>query len=397
MFFYCYGNSQNFKIIDEKSFENAQFNELDFLKEDLSNVKIIALGEAAHDMGKTYTAKIKIVKYLHEKLNFNILAFESPLYNLEKLYNKRKITQIDLKSNISGVWCTSEMNELFQYIVETQKTRHPLRVIGFDESIFPDSQFEKELKNLVTDLENDNKISLGIYTAFYRAIDNVVKNCYYYSKIKKTDTLILFNKIEQLKELTKKTKSEKKQYYEFWNRIISNLQSVYRKNYKKGNREVQMAANTCYLLEKNANEKLILWGATTHLYSSPISINDTRIHKKKTMGKLLRNKFAEGYYTLVFTPYSGQFGFEGYLGLGKRKIKSKKGSLEYYIAKKYDAEYVFISLRDNAQVEEIKRNNIKSSNIVWYNGRFGNEPMNVSTVSDGIFYLRNETLINQKE
>lgn len=389
-------NAQNFVSIDTQSFKTSQFKELDFLKRDLSDVKIISLGEAAHNMGGTHTAKIKMVKYLHEKLHFNTLAFESPLYNLEKIYNKNDLTQTDLKRNISGVWVTDEMNELYEYIVETQKTSSPLRVTGFDESFFPDSHLKVELSVLVEDLEANSNTTLGCDSLFYKVIDDVVDKCYYFSKIKKADTLLLFNKFKLIKKFIKTAKTKEKGYYRYWDRIINNLQSVYRKNYDKSDRENQMATNTNYLLEKNPNEKLMLWGATTHLYASSSSLKDARFNKMKNMGKMLRDKFAEKYYMLSFTPYTGKFGFKGYLGIAKSKVKSKKGSLEYYIANNYDSDYVFVSLRDKEEVNEIKINNIKSSHVVWFNGKFGNEPMDVSTVSDGIFYLKTERLINYK-
>src|SRR5690606_6369152 len=58
------------------------FSKLEFLKSELENADIVLLGEPAHSP-QYYDIKIQLVKYLHEQLNFDVLAFESGLYQME--------------------------------------------------------------------------------------------------------------------------------------------------------------------------------------------------------------------------------------------------------------------------------------------------------------------------
>jgi erythromycin esterase-like protein len=60
------------------------------------------LGEQNHGDAPALFAKTKLVKYLHEKHGFNILAFESDFYGLFKLNeNKKKPTRKEIIDDIA--------------------------------------------------------------------------------------------------------------------------------------------------------------------------------------------------------------------------------------------------------------------------------------------------------
>ncbi len=400
-------NAQTFSKITDLEFKNATFESLNYLKEDLKDVKIVGLGEALHNMGGTYTAKIKMVKFLHEKCGFNVFAVESPMYNLSKVNEHLKsnsATKDSIARNISGVWSTTEMTELFEYIVKTQNTETPLEYVGFDESFFPSEKNQnlpKDYKEFISRLEKKTNHNLKLDTIFYNAINTTANKSYSFSKRTPQDTLVMFNNFKEINELLNTFDYQKDNYFHFWKLNTDNLQSVYRKNYNKSNRDKQMASNTIFLAENMyPNEKIILWAATTHLISNLDQIESYKSSKKfnkNKMGVYLKNHFKEKYYLIAFSPMQGKSGFEGYLGLGKTKVRSKKGSLEYYINEKYKTNFAFIPLRKESIKKEIKENHLNKSNILWINGgKYNGELMNISEASDAIFYLKNEHLINKK-
>ena len=47
--------------------------DLNILGDAVKNVEILMLGEQAHGDGSTFLAKTRVIKYLHENLNFNVL------------------------------------------------------------------------------------------------------------------------------------------------------------------------------------------------------------------------------------------------------------------------------------------------------------------------------------
>jgi erythromycin esterase len=59
-------------IVFDKDFSN-----LVFLKEQLAGQRIVQLGESSHGVREFNLLKVRLIKYMHKELGFNVLAFES--------------------------------------------------------------------------------------------------------------------------------------------------------------------------------------------------------------------------------------------------------------------------------------------------------------------------------
>jgi erythromycin esterase-like protein len=407
LFIFEFSFSQTITTISKENYKNASFENLDFLKDDLANIKFVGLGETLHFMGETYTAKIKMVKFLHEKCGFDFLAFESPMYNLDILnrqLKERTANSDSIARNISGVWNTTEMTELFTYIVSTQKTQNPLELVGFDESFFSVNKnydLPKDFSKFIENLEEISKRDFKLDTVFYNAITETANKTYGFSKREPSDTLLMYNKFKDINLALESISYKEDNYLNFWKHMVDNLQSVYRKNYGSANRDKQMAINAEFLgNDLFPNKKIILWAATSHLLYNTESIkaykeSDKFIQDK--MGTYLRDKFNQQYFLIAFTPFSGKSGFKGYLGIAKTKVKSKKGSLEHYINETYNADYAYIAFR-NKKINQDFTENIVKSNIIWMKGLWYNgEEMDINHVADGIFYIRKEHVVNAEK
>jgi erythromycin esterase-like protein len=351
-------------------------------------------------MGGTYTAKIKMVKYLHEECGFDVLAFESPMYNLSKineLLEMGMITPKEMGWNISGIWNTQEVKELFEYLIETRKTKHPLIFAGFDESFFNSSckgNLKEDYSVFIDSLEKISNVKIKLDSLFYNKIKLVAEKSYSFSKLPVEDTLLLNNKFDEIRNVLKKVNYEIYIYLNFWKHMTDNLQSVYRKKYNTGNRDLQMAKNVIFLAENlYPDKKIILWAATTHLLFNTLDIEEFKkneTYQKNKMGVYLRNRYKEKYYLLAFTALQGKVGFKGYMGLGKHKISTTNGSIERYVDKLYQANYAYIPLRSNEVRLELEKNKIIKSSL-W---GIKESKMIIPNVADGIFYIKNEHLVN---
>lgn len=118
-----------------RSLGATDFADLRFLAPLLSGKRIVQLGESGHGVAEFDMAKVRLVKYLHEELGYDVMAFESSTYECERAERRvATLSAIDLmRSCIFGVWHTSETLPLFEYIKQTQSTAHPLILAGFDE------------------------------------------------------------------------------------------------------------------------------------------------------------------------------------------------------------------------------------------------------------------------
>ena len=53
------------------------YNDLHFLQESIGERSLVQLGESSHGVKEFNLIKVRIIKYLHEEMAFNVIAFES--------------------------------------------------------------------------------------------------------------------------------------------------------------------------------------------------------------------------------------------------------------------------------------------------------------------------------
>jgi erythromycin esterase len=113
---------------------NTDYSDLAFLGPILQGRDIVELGESGHGVAQYSQAKIRLIKYLHEQLGYDVIAFESSIlstYIGNEQSSQWTPTQI-MQNSIFQVWWTSDVVDLFSYIQSTQSTAHPLTLTGFD-------------------------------------------------------------------------------------------------------------------------------------------------------------------------------------------------------------------------------------------------------------------------
>ena len=97
----------------------------------------MSLGESGHGVAEFEMAKVRLIKYMHEKLGYDVIAFESSTFECERAQRKSdSLTARQLmQACIFPVWHTNEVLPLFEYIKQTHSTPHPLILAGFDEQV----------------------------------------------------------------------------------------------------------------------------------------------------------------------------------------------------------------------------------------------------------------------
>jgi len=114
---------------------DKDFSDLQFLKTVIGNKRLVQLGESGHGVREFNMARTRLVKFLHQEMGFDVIAFESGLYECYDAGQRAREFSTPLQmmySSIHGVWSTAEVEELFRYTQSTKSTSRPLTLAGFD-------------------------------------------------------------------------------------------------------------------------------------------------------------------------------------------------------------------------------------------------------------------------
>lgn len=376
----------------------------------LTDYDIVLLGEQTHGDGAVFEKKLAMVKELHEKGGFNLLVFESGMYDnfkANQLYYAKKEGINIYKQSVGTLYSETKV---FQDLLDYISTHQELKILGFDsqESNLFDQYFLDDFQKLCTN--NNILISSKTYTELEKTL--VVRDLESYVG-NKIDSTALYNTIldiEHKLSLIPKNDLETKVIVQTFKSVFSDLDFNLKilqqeKIHVQNPRDKQMAENLAFLKENHPSEKIIGWGASYHfanrlsefeftqksehyikeMYTLVDSIADhNHIELKdeinqvkelsfaKPMGKILKEKYGDKLFSLAFTSYEGN-----YLDIFNDKLfpilKPPINSIETNFKKQ----------GDNNKLQFLKEND------KFYSSVFGYIPLyaNWNHIFDGIYYI----------
>ena len=334
-----------------RSLVSSNYQDLYFFDDYVSNARIVQMGEVSHGADNQNKARVRLIKYFHEQLGFDVVAFESGFY--EAYFSDQIITTLSdidaMRNSIASRWYTSDLLELMRYIKSTHLTGNPLHVAGFDVKpstvgIASRPGFFRDLINII-----DQEFAEEFFAIDTKVVDyyryrptavNYVQANYYY----------LCQKYDQLIQLIENNYTTLSDHYdaELLSVALEAAKSAREAiNNINGNtyyeRDHQMAKTIIYLAnELYANEKIIIWAHNNHVLEEPEKIDNvygTQMYSKM-MGKWLKEEFGDELYTIGTFSYRGSvYAGEGIYAGGIIQIEiTRPNSLEailYNSRKKY--------------------------------------------------------------
>ncbi|MFI5423005.1 MAG: erythromycin esterase family protein [Nitrososphaerales archaeon] len=371
----------NAKLINTVDPNDTSYSDLTPIGKVIGEKRIVMLGELFHGDGTTFLAKTRIIKYLHEKLGFNILAFESDFFGINsgwESYGKGQMTVDSLvMSSIFPIWtCCKQCKSIFAYIKQQSTTNDPLRLAGFDSQLISLYTMRHLKRNLNSFLDTSNIafVRTSEYPTYISLVDTFA---IWRGATKKptVDSLIDFTSII-IKELREKYSSDN-----FEIKVIESLHSFCQQlNFYKANnniqariiRDSQMAKNLKWLVtQMNPNEKIIVWAHDFH-----ISKTTNRMGYYFTLDKELNNQT----YVLGFTEYSGEGRFVTQQN-GVKVTEPLRNSLEYWLKR---VGYPFAYIDFSKFAEENPGYNKKFYMKTYPNSQAKSEWYKIY---DGVFYI----------
>ncbi|HEX2203117.1 MAG TPA: erythromycin esterase family protein [Longimicrobium sp.] len=118
-----------------RSLTSTRFDDLQPLKTLLAGKRVVQLGESGHGVREFNQSKVRLIRFLHEEMGYDVVAFESEMFECGMV--DRSAATIDytpflMWRCVYGVWYTQEVLDLFEYVRSTWKTARPLHVAGVD-------------------------------------------------------------------------------------------------------------------------------------------------------------------------------------------------------------------------------------------------------------------------
>ena len=375
------------QLSDEWLSKNAQVintdlpgkEDLQLLKNEIGDKRIVFLGEATHFDGATFVVRTKIVEFLIDEMDFDVVLFEAGMFDLMQANIEFQKTgkSESIKKALWGFWRTQQWQSFYSFIEQRKAAGNNIEFSGFDCKFssaygFDNNNYSRFLETIFQEknpatLKNENFTN---YMAVWRDIESgyqksgmkggLAKMRYKMSKKEKesfrnlstwmADELKKMGE-NKLAQLLRSTDEGIIAYSDtrLW-KLILNRKSFIPVNNR---RDELMADNLRHLLsEVYPDKKVIVIGATYHFIRNnqtidPIKIMGIPVHESVIAGDLIYKEFANEIYTIGFTSYDGDYGYPREGKKGRAVTPPGANSLEYQLANR-GIEQAFVSLRHSA-------------------------------------------------
>jgi erythromycin esterase len=373
----------NFKRVNSIDPLQTDFSDLEQIGKALGDSRIVFLGEQDHGDAPTFLAKARIIKYLHEELGFDVLAFESDFFGLNQawdLYKNDSVLATMMHVNTFGLWSRCQQaQEVYNYVGLCAKTSRPLIMTGFDSQHALSYSHHRYLADITAFAWSQPYFlhdSL-LLKKFLEMTGSLIDKPYHY-KPSPGEKHFWLNYIDSgLPSITNP----------FWKQELKNLKgdalTMWAVGFEQSNtiRDVYMANNLLWLYHtKYAGKKIIVWAHSAHIAKN---INLVPRWFKTSIGTEVFSTLKDTAYIIAFSSLTGTAGRlrDTRKGIAPSKYtvgKNKKESFESWVSQTgYD--YGFVDLK------QIKNNSkFRMKGITHFSAQ-----ADWTKIFDGVFYIKN--------
>jgi erythromycin esterase len=398
---------QNAHTVRSISISDRDYGDLRGLRSAVGDARVVMLGEQTHNDGATFLAKARLVAFLHREMGFDVLVWESGLYDVDRVWQRVLAGQDVTASSrqaVFGVWSlTREVEQVFDYVESTLGSSRPLEMAGMDSQIssLPETgdslgvhvdRFAREIGSPVV---NDPQWATAV--ALLRAVGNANA---WYTKPNAAEQASLLRLMETLRAHAAAAGGRRAL---FWAQTLASVEVHARMVWSESidgpltrasfiAREDQMARNTVWLANEHyRGRKIIVWGASIHLAGDVTKLRSLGNVQQggdgwEPMGQqVARALGADDVYRIGFTAARGSWG---------RTTQPfplppvMPGSLEAHLDQLGMA-YAFVDLRDPGPGGEWLQDAL--ARPFGYGYMRGDWPQ----VFDGMFYTREMTPVTR--
>lgn len=122
--------------IESVDIHHDSMEDLEPLIELIGDRRVVALGEGSHGAGSDFRAKARLIRFLHERMDFDVILWEAGI--IDTRYMDRALRSGEDAASAAtralyAHWANSrEVIELLEYVQDEQAAGRPIEIAGFD-------------------------------------------------------------------------------------------------------------------------------------------------------------------------------------------------------------------------------------------------------------------------
>lgn len=371
----------------------------------IDGARVVLLGEATHGSGAALLAKSRLVPFLHERMGFDVLAFESGLFSMRRAAASLLATEprsLPRAEGLFAVWARSEqVRPVLEYVRRSYGTSVPLALDGFDIQFSGDQgepdAYRRALERfldradptLLDVADRDALTALFGPESVFGTGRTLTRERF---AEQRTSIGRVLRRFRTVRERLRRVHSDRT--IAFFERTLENARSLLALHetfayppadldwrWTTDVRDTAMAANLAWLAsDRYPDRKIIGWAANFHIarnLDSVDTMDSTFTYLRETpMGGAAHSAFGDDLYTLGFLAYDGRHGDP----IPEPVESAPESSLEWLLHQ-VGSSYLFVDFSG------LPRNHWLREPIVAR--PFGYLPMkaNWTRVFDGIFFI----------
>lgn len=312
------------------SLADDDFSDLEPLGRAMQGARLVLLGEQSHGDGASFAAKSRLIRYLHERMGFDLLVWEAGFFECRQMDEalRRGARFAEAPRCLFALWSQSrQVQPLLDYVVERAAGPRPLQMAGADPQItgpevaarFPD------LVARIIDLvdpslwpeERRRRLAVSLAAVAHRGrgaapaeLDAVAE------ELARADAALesarLAGRVPPELDFARRTVANWRGYCQILKLMgpgpVAPASDPIWSKVARWRDEV-MAENVQWLTDRAPGRKAMVWAANSHILRNGHRIASSDHYAQvRVMGDLLHQAYGPALYSVALTAYRGRHG-----------------------------------------------------------------------------------------